>query len=159
MSSYLFLEPELFYTAFIVVCIFYLLVFFVSKWIYDLNSPQERAAFWHSVTRYLTLALVISTFSVYTFGISMLLPIMFAYVVQIPLSVYINKKCLNFPLLKVIQAFFYPGHFGNEFFVSESAGDYHISLALDYRLNELWDIACVELAVGIYINDDVSAES
>ncbi len=85
-------EPELFYTAFIAVCIFYLLVFFVSKWIYDLNSPQERAAFWHSVTRYLTLALVISTFSVNTFGVSMLLPIMFAYVVQIPLSVYINKK-------------------------------------------------------------------
>lgn len=85
-------EPELFYISLIAVCVFYLLTFFVSKWIYDLNSPQERAAFWHSVTRYLTLALVISTFSVNTFGISMLLPIMFAYVVQIPLSVYINKK-------------------------------------------------------------------
>lgn len=85
-------EPELFYIAFIVVCLFYLLVFFASKWIYDLNSLQERAAFWHSVTRYLTLALVISTFSVNAFGVSMLLPIMFAYVVQIPLAAYINKK-------------------------------------------------------------------
>lgn len=87
-------EPELFYISFIAVCVFYLLTFFVSKWIYDLNSPQERAAFWHSVTRYLTLALVISTFSANTFGVSMLLPIMFAYVVQIPLSVVISKKIM-----------------------------------------------------------------
>jgi len=85
-------EPELFYISFIAVFGFYTLTFLVSKWIYNLDSPQERAAFWHSVTRYLTLALVISTFSVNTFGISMLLPIMFAYVVQIPLAVYINKK-------------------------------------------------------------------
>ncbi len=85
-------EPELFYISFIAVFVFYMLTFFVSKWIYDLNSPQERAAFWHSVTRYLTLALVISTFSANTFGVSMLLPIMFAYVVQIPLSVVISKK-------------------------------------------------------------------
>ena len=85
-------EPELFYISFIAVFGFYTLTFFVSKWIYNLDSPQERAAFWHSVTRYLTLALVISTFSANTFGISMLLPIMFAYVVQIPLAVYINKK-------------------------------------------------------------------
>jgi len=87
-------EPELFYISFIAVSVFYLLTFFVSQWIYDLDSPQERAAFWHSVTRYLTLALVISTFSANTFGISMLLPIMFAYVVQIPLSVAISKKIM-----------------------------------------------------------------
>jgi len=85
-------EPELFLSSFIAVVAFYLLTLGASKLIYELNSPQERAAFWHSVTRYLTLALVISTFSVSTFGISMLLPIMFAYVVQIPLSVVINKK-------------------------------------------------------------------
>ena len=87
-------EPELFFIAFIAVFVFYLLIFFASKWIYDLNSLQERAAFWHSVTRYITLALVISTFSANTFGVSMLLPIMFAYLVQIPLSVYINKKVI-----------------------------------------------------------------
>jgi hypothetical protein len=85
-------EPELFYISFIAVFVFYMLTFFVSKLVYNLESPQERAAFWHSVTRYLTLALVISTFSAATFGVSMLLPIMFAYVVQIPLSVVINKK-------------------------------------------------------------------
>lgn len=88
-------EPELFFIALITVVVFYALTLLVSKWIYDLNSPQERAAFWHSITRYLTLALVISTFSVTTFGVSMLLPIMFAYVVQIPLSVYINKRYMK----------------------------------------------------------------
>ncbi len=85
-------EVELFYISFIAVVIFYAMVFVVSKLIYNLESPQERAAFWHSLTRYLTLALVISTFSTNTFGVSMLLPIMFAYIVQIPLSVYINQK-------------------------------------------------------------------
>lgn len=85
-------ESELFIVSFIAVAVFYLLTFAASKLIFDLNSPQERAAFWHSITRYLTLALVISTFSSSTFGISMLLPIMFAYVVQIPLSVIIDKK-------------------------------------------------------------------
>jgi len=90
-------EPELFYIALIAVLVFYMLTFFVSKLVYDLDSPQERAAFWHSVTRYLTLALVISTFSSGTFGVSMLLPIMFAYLVQIPLSVIISKKYMPNP--------------------------------------------------------------
>jgi len=90
-------EPELFYIALIAVLVFYMLTFFVSKLVYDLDSPQERAAFWHSVTRYLTLAMVISTFSSGTFGVSMLLPIMFAYLVQIPLSVIISKKYMPTP--------------------------------------------------------------
>lgn len=85
-------EPELFAVALAAVAVFYLLTLMASKWIYNLNSPQERAAFWHSVTRYITLALVISTFSSTTFGVSMLLPIMFAYLVQIPMAVYVEKK-------------------------------------------------------------------
>ena len=85
-------EPELFLVAFVAVAVFYALVVAVSIWMYDLNSPQERAAFWQSVTRYITLALVISTFLAGTFGVSMLLPIMFAYLVQIPLSVVIANK-------------------------------------------------------------------
>ena len=85
-------ESELFFIALVAVAIFYLLTFAASKLIYNLDSPQERAAFWHSITRYITLALVISTFSASTFGVSMLLPIMFAYLVQIPLSVLISNK-------------------------------------------------------------------
>jgi MFS family permease len=88
-------EPELFLIALVGVAFFYLLTWGISSLMYDLNSPQQRAAFWHSVTRYLTLALVISTFSMGTFGVSMLLPIMFGYMVQIPLSVYIDKKQLK----------------------------------------------------------------
>jgi len=85
-------EPELFFVALIAVIVFYVLVVAISVWIFDLDSPQERAAFWQSVTRYITLALVISTFMAGTFGVSMLLPIMFAYLVQIPLSVVIANK-------------------------------------------------------------------
>ena len=85
-------EPELFYVALIAVVVFYALVVAASTWIFDLDSPQERAAYWQSVTRYITLALVISTFSAGTFGVSMLLPIMFAYLVQIPLSVVIANR-------------------------------------------------------------------
>ncbi len=88
-------EPELFYIALIAVGVFYLLVFIASKMIYDLESPQERAAFWQSITRYITLALVLSTFSASTFGVSMLLPIMFAYLVQIPLSVVVSIKYMT----------------------------------------------------------------
>jgi len=89
-------EPELIPISFVAVFFFYLFSYFVSKFIYNLDSPQERAAFWHSVTRYLTLALVISTFSITTFGVSMLLPIMFAYIVQIPWAIYIEKKVMKY---------------------------------------------------------------
>lgn len=85
-------EPELFFIALVAVFAFYILVFIASKFIYNLDSPQERVAFWQSITRYITLALVISTFSTGTFGVSMLLPIMFAYIVQIPLSIWISNK-------------------------------------------------------------------
>jgi len=85
-------EPELIVISAGSVVLFYLAVFFISKWLYNLDSKQERAAFWHSTTRYITLALVISTFTSNTFGISMLLPIMFAYIVQIPFASYISKR-------------------------------------------------------------------
>lgn len=83
-------EPELIPIAFFASLVFYSIVFYVSRFIYDENSPEERAAFWHTVTRYLTLALVIATFTLNSFGVSMLLPIMFAYLIQIPQAVYIN---------------------------------------------------------------------
>ena len=87
-------NPEYFPLALGAVAVFYGVVFTISKLVYNLENPQERAAFWHSITRYLTLALVIATFSANSFGVSMLLPIMFAYIVQIPLSVYIASKVM-----------------------------------------------------------------
>ncbi|MCF6245682.1 MAG: hypothetical protein L3J43_11695 [Sulfurovum sp.] len=91
-------DIELFPIAFIAVVVFYAVIFFLAKFIYSHDSPQERAAFWHTVTRYLTLALVIATFTLGSFGVSMLLPIMFAYIVQIPLAVYINRKVDRDPI-------------------------------------------------------------
>ena len=85
-------EPELIYISIFAVLAFYFCIFIVSKLMFNLDSAQEKAAFWHSITRYITLALVISTFTTMTFGISMILPIMFAYVVQIPFAIYMDKK-------------------------------------------------------------------
>ena len=93
-------EPELFAVSFVAVAAFYLLTTLLAKWVYNLDSAQERAAFWHTVTRYITLGLVIATFSSATFGVSMLLPIMFAYIVQIPLSVYIDRKIMSHDVVK-----------------------------------------------------------
>jgi len=85
-------EPELIGISLLATFGFYLLALIASNFIFNLDSEQERAAFWHSVTRYITLALVISTFSINTFGASMILPIMFAYIVQIPFSILLIKK-------------------------------------------------------------------
>ena len=85
-------EPELIYVSLGAVLGFYLVAFIASRFTFDLVSIYERAAFWHSVTRYITLALVISTFTTSTFGVSMLLPIMMAYVIQIPLAIMIDKR-------------------------------------------------------------------
>ncbi len=85
-------EPELIPVSLVAVVGFYLLTLVSAKFVFNLDSAQERAAFWHSVTRYITLALVISTFSMTTFGVSMILPIMFAYIIQIPFAILIDKK-------------------------------------------------------------------
>jgi len=88
-------EPELIPISIIAVVVFYFASYVLAKFIYNLESPQERAAFWYSVTRYITLALVLSTFSINTFGISIILPIMFAYIVQIPFAMMIDKKVMQ----------------------------------------------------------------
>lgn len=88
-------EPELIPVSLAAVVLFYLLTLISARFVFDLGSAQERAAFWHSVTRYITLALVISTFSIQTFGVSMILPIMFAYIIQIPFAILIDKKLVE----------------------------------------------------------------
>ncbi|UFH60020.1 hypothetical protein [Sulfurovum mangrovi] len=86
------MQPELVWISLIAVIVFYLLDLLAARFIFTLDSPQERAAFWHSATRYITLALVLSTFSMKAFGVSMLLPIMFAYLIQIPFAILLDKK-------------------------------------------------------------------
>ena len=88
-------EPELIPISFGAVVAFYFFTYIIAKFIYNLDSAQERASFWYSVTRYITLALVLSTFSINTFGISVILPIMFAYIVQIPFANFIEKRVMT----------------------------------------------------------------
>jgi hypothetical protein len=88
-------QPELIPISLLAVIVFYVLDLLSAKFIFDLDSPQERAAFWHSATRYITLALVLSTFSMKAFGVSMLLPIMFAYMIQIPFAILVDKKLVE----------------------------------------------------------------
>ena len=47
------------------------------------RSADGKAVFWHIATRYITLALILAVFSVDTFGATFILPIMFAYFIQI----------------------------------------------------------------------------
>ncbi len=96
-------EPELILIGMIAVIAFYFSIFIVSKFIYNLESRQERAAFWHSITRYITLALVLATFSINTFGVSVILPIMFAYLVQIPFAIFIDSKVVEKGLKETID--------------------------------------------------------
>lgn len=47
------------------------------------RTPEGKAVFWHIATRYITLALILAVFSVGTYGATFILPIMFAYFIQI----------------------------------------------------------------------------
>ena len=85
-------EPELVLTSFIAALAFYIGNFFIAKFSYDVTKPEENSAFWFTITRYITLALIISTFSIGSFGATMLIPIMFAYIIQIPFAIYYAKK-------------------------------------------------------------------
>jgi len=88
-------EPELIAVALAAVLVFYVLDLLSARYIFNLHNPQERAAFWHSATRYITLALVLTTFSMKAFGVSMLLPVMFAYVIQIPFAILVDRKLVE----------------------------------------------------------------
>jgi len=88
-------EPELIPVSLAAVVVFYVLALGSARFVFNLGSPKEKAAFWHTVTRYITLALLISTFSIDTFGVSMILPIMFAYMIQIPFAILVDRKLLE----------------------------------------------------------------
>ncbi len=62
--------------------VFYAAVFMVAIKLTH-KTPDGKAVFWHIATRYITLALILAVFSVDTYGTSFILPIMFAYFIQI----------------------------------------------------------------------------
>lgn len=55
------------------------------------KTANEKAVFWHIATRYITLALILAVFSVDTFGATFILPIMFAYFIQIGAAGFLAK--------------------------------------------------------------------
>jgi predicted Na+-dependent transporter len=84
-------EPELVLVSLVAVIVFYIGSFLIAKVSFDNSNPQERSAFWFTITRYITLAMIISTFSIGSFGVTMLIPIMIAYIIQIPFAIYYAK--------------------------------------------------------------------
>ncbi len=68
--------------AFLATAAFYVVVIAVAIFATDL-TPNGKSVFWHIATRYITLALILAVFSVETYGATFILPIMFAYFIQI----------------------------------------------------------------------------
>ena len=58
------------------------------------QSETGKAIYWHIVTRYVTLALILAVFSVDALGASFILPIMIAYFIQIGFSGLLLKRQL-----------------------------------------------------------------
>ena len=75
-----------------VTLLFYAAVYAVGAILFDRSNAQETAAFWHTLTRYITLALVVTTFTVGVYGATLILPVMIAYFIQLPLAIYLNRK-------------------------------------------------------------------
>ncbi|WP_298491713.1 hypothetical protein [uncultured Maritimibacter sp.] len=59
------------------------------------DTPEGRAVYWHVVTRYITLALILAVFSVDTFGPTFILPVMMAYFIQIGMAGMLRARMLR----------------------------------------------------------------
>jgi hypothetical protein len=84
-------QPELITVSFFAVIAFYVGNFFIAKFSFDNSDPQQRSAFWFTTTRYITLALIIASFSITSFGVTMMIPVMMAYLIQIPFAIFYSK--------------------------------------------------------------------
>jgi predicted Na+-dependent transporter len=84
-ASLLTVEPILLIKSALAVIAFYLVNYIISSIIYK-NTPEQTAGFWHSFMRFITISLVIATFAVEAYSYTFLLPIMMAYILQIPLA-------------------------------------------------------------------------
>lgn len=90
------IDTLVFMKALIATIAFYISCFIIAKALYNTSNTEERAAFWHLFTRYITIALAISAYSSsLTFGTTIILPIMIAYFIQIPFSIYYSKVLLK----------------------------------------------------------------
>ncbi len=76
--------------AAVATLVFYAVVFIVAIKLTK-KTPDDKAVFWHIATRYITLALILAVFNVDTYGATFILPIMFAYFIQISASGFLAK--------------------------------------------------------------------
>jgi ACR3 family arsenite efflux pump ArsB len=84
-------QPELITVSIVAILAFYIGNFIIAKLSFNTDIPEQRSAFWFTTTRYITLALIIASFSINSFGVTMIIPIMFAYVIQIPIAIVYAK--------------------------------------------------------------------
>lgn len=83
-------------TAFAATLVFYAFAFSAARFLTP-NTPEGRAVYWHIATRYITLALILAVFVVDQFGATFILPIMFAYFIQIGASGFLRSRMLARP--------------------------------------------------------------
>ncbi|MEE9375410.1 MAG: hypothetical protein V3V04_03650 [Rhizobiaceae bacterium] len=60
--------------------------------IFTNNTDTGKAVYWHIVTRYITLALILAVFSIDKLGASFILPIMIAYFIQIGAAGFLSDR-------------------------------------------------------------------
>ena len=86
------IAPIYFVKSFFATLIFYVSIYTIGMKVYDMQKAEERTAFLFLITRYITIALAISAFSVQTYGPTFILPIMMAYFIQISMASYFSHK-------------------------------------------------------------------
>lgn len=84
------IAPIYFVKSFFATLIFYVSIYTIGMKVYDMQKAEERTAFLFLITRYITIALAISAFSVQTYGPTFILPIMMAYFIQISMASYFS---------------------------------------------------------------------
>ncbi len=72
---------------------FYAVAFGAARYLTP-ETPEGRAVYWHIATRYITLALILAVFVVDKYGATFILPIMFAYFIQIGAAGFLRTKML-----------------------------------------------------------------
>lgn len=86
-------SPGALVTAFVATAVFYGAAVLVAGLMTG-PSPEGRAVYWHVVTRYITLALILAVFSLDTFGPTFILPVMIAYFIQIGVAGVLRTRML-----------------------------------------------------------------
>ena len=80
--------------AVVATAVFYGVAVLVAGWMTK-DTPEGRAVYWHVVTRYITLALILAVFSVDTYGPTFILPVMVAYFIQIGAAGSLRSRMLS----------------------------------------------------------------